>query len=216
MDHSNDRMRKTPTGAALAAILVLAAAAVAIAQSPSPKEPPVDWQPLWMQRELWGPGTMPPGMRARLLRHHTYMQYGLQPEYQGAKSTVGNDRLTIEAGASLYAQRCASCHGRQGMGDGDAPRSLLPSPALLAFVIQRPISVDEYLLWSIAEGRKQFDTEMPAFKTILTRDEIWQIIAYMRAGFPLDPDRPARQIATFPEQDPEPSSRLQHAAASRW
>jgi mono/diheme cytochrome c family protein len=177
-------MRKTPTGAALAAILVLATAVVAIAQSPSPKEPPVDyWQPLWMQRELWGPGTMPPGMRARLLRHHTYMQYGVQPEYQGAKSTVGNDRPTLEAGAALYAQRCASCHGRQGLGDGDAPRSLLPSPALLAFMIQRPISVDEYLLWSIAEGGKQFDTEMPAFKNILSHEEIWKIIAYMRAGF---------------------------------
>ena len=165
-------MRKTPTGAALAAILVLATATVAIAQSPSPKEPPVDyWQPLWMQRELWGPGTMPPGMRTRLLRHHTYMQYGVQPEYQGARSTVGSDRLTLEAGAALYAQKCASCHGRQGLGDGDAPRSLLPSPALLAFMIQRPISVDEYLLWSIAEGGKQFDTEMPAFKNILSREK---------------------------------------------
>jgi len=36
-------MKKTPTGAALAAILVLATAVVAIAQSPSPKEPPVDY-----------------------------------------------------------------------------------------------------------------------------------------------------------------------------
>jgi len=179
-------MRNAPT-ATLAAILVLAAAAVAIAQSPSPKEPPVDfWQPLWMQRELWGPGTMPPGMRARLLRHHTYMQYGVQPEYQGAKSTVGNDKQALEAGAKLYEQRCSSCHGKQGMGDGDAPRSLLPSPALLAFMIQRPISVDEYLLWSISEGGKQFDTEMPAFKTILARDDIWKIIAYMRAGFRSD------------------------------
>ena len=104
-------MSKAPT-AALAAILVLATVAVAIAQSPSPKERPVDfWQPLWMQRELWGPGTMPPGMRVRLLRHHTYMQYGVQPEYQGAKSTVGNDKQTLEAGARLYGQRCASCHG---------------------------------------------------------------------------------------------------------
>ena len=129
-------MRKASSGAALAAILVLATVAVAIAQSPSPKELPVDyWQPLWMQRELWGPGTMPHGMRARLLRHTTYMQYGVQPEYQSAKSTVGNDKQTLEAGGKLYEQRCASCHGKQGMGDGDAPRSLLPSPALLAFMI---------------------------------------------------------------------------------
>jgi mono/diheme cytochrome c family protein len=158
-------------------------------QSPTPqppaKAPSVDyWQPLWMQRELWGPGNMPPGMRARLLRQTTYMQYGVQKDYQGAKSTVGNSRETIEAGGKLYDERCSSCHGKEGLGDGEAPRSLLPSPALLAFMIQRPISVDEYLLWSIAEGGKQFDTEMPAFKSTLSHDDIWRIIAYMRAGFP--------------------------------
>jgi|GEM_PF-4175238 len=52
-----------------------------------------------------------------------------------------------------------------------------------AFMVQRLISVDEYLLWSIAEGGKQFNTEMPGFKDALSRREIWEIIAYMRAGF---------------------------------
>src|SRR5262249_52849822 len=128
-------------GRALAVSFVLAIAAIAVAQ-PRQDPPPVDyWQPLWMQRELWGPGIMPPGMRARLLRHFTYMQYGVQPEYQGAKSTVGGDKSVIGDGATLYATRCSSCHGHQGMGDGEA-RSLLPSPALLAFMIQRPVAVD--------------------------------------------------------------------------
>ncbi len=150
-----------------------------------PKDTGVDyWQPLWMQRELWGPGTMPPGMRARLLRHYTYMHYGVQKDYQGARSTVDSSKETIAAGGKLYAEKCASCHGKLGLGEGDGPRSLLPSPALLAFMIQRPISVDEYLLWSIAEGGKQFDTEMPAFKDTLARQDIWKIIAYMRGGFP--------------------------------
>jgi mono/diheme cytochrome c family protein len=135
-----------------------------------------------MQRELWGPGTMPPGMQARVLRHYTFMQYGVQPEYQGAKSTVGSGENVLKEGAKLYGVRCASCHGHQGMGDGEG-RSLLPSPALLAFMIQRPIAVDEYLLWSISEGGKQFGTDMPAYKDIFTRDEIWKIIAFMRAGF---------------------------------
>jgi mono/diheme cytochrome c family protein len=185
--------------AARAALLALAmvgpqlAARPAAAQSPpaggptppTAQEPSVDyWQPLWMQRELWGPGNMPPGMRARLLRHWTYMHYGVQKEYEGAQSTIGNDKAAIAAGAKLYAERCASCHGKQGLGDGQGPRSLLPSPALLAFMIQRPIAVDQYLLWSISEGGKQFDTEMPAFKYVLAREDIWKIIAYMRAGFP--------------------------------
>ena len=61
-------------------------------------------QPLWMQRELWEPGTMPPGMRARLLRHYTFMHYGIQKDYQGATSNVGSSKDVIEEGARIYSQ----------------------------------------------------------------------------------------------------------------
>lgn len=70
------------------------------------------------------------------------------------------------------------------MGDGEAGKSLTPSPALLAYLIQRPFAADEYLLWSISEGGKPFGTGMPAFKDTLKRDQIWKIIAFMRGGFP--------------------------------
>jgi mono/diheme cytochrome c family protein len=36
----------------------------------------------------------------------------------------------------------------------------------------------------MAEGGKQFDSSMPAFKATLARDEIWKVVSYMRAGFP--------------------------------
>ena len=65
-----------------------------------------------------------------------------------------------------------------------APVKLALFGALLAFMITRPISVDEYLLWAISDGGKQFDTAMPAYKDKLSRDEIWRLIAYMRKGFP--------------------------------
>ena len=76
------------------------------------------------------------------------------------------------------------CHGEQGLGDGEAGGDLTPSPALLGHLVQQPIAVDQYLLWSISEGGREFGTAMPAFKDKLTQDEIWQIIAYLRAGFP--------------------------------
>ena len=47
-----------------------------------------------------------------------------------------------------------------------------------------PWAVDEYLLWAISEGGTPFATKMPAFMDTLTREQIWQIITYMRAGFP--------------------------------
>ena len=63
-------------------------------------------------------------------------------------------------------------------------RALSPSPALLAHLIRMPDAVDEYLLWAISEGGEPFQTDMPAFKDELSREQIWQIISYMRAGFP--------------------------------
>lgn len=142
------------------------------------------WQPEWMVKELWGPGRMPKGMMTRLLRHTTYMSYGVPPEYDGAKSSAAASPETTAVGAALYAQNCASCHGKDGLGDGDAENALSPSPALLAYMIRRPISVDEYLLWTVSDGGAQFQSQMPPFKDKLKRDEIWQVIAYMRAGFP--------------------------------
>jgi len=44
-------------------------------------------------------------------------------------------------------------------------------------------AVDPYLLWAISEGGQPFGTQMPAFKDTLEREEIWQIVTYMRAGF---------------------------------
>ncbi len=158
--------------------------AIAKAQSNPPEQRGFDyWQPDWMVQELWGPGRMPKGMMVRLLRHTTYMQYGVPKEYKDAKPTVKPDANTVAAGKELYAKNCARCHGPSGLGNGDATQALSPSPALLAFMIRRPISVDEYLLWSISDGGEQFGTQMPAFKDALSRDDIWNIIAYMRAGF---------------------------------
>jgi mono/diheme cytochrome c family protein len=177
------RVRATAASIAFAATAVLAPA---FAQTPGqPGARPFDyWQPDWMVRELWGPGRMPKGMMVRLLRHTTYMQLGVQKEYEGATSTLPKNEETVRAGARLYAQNCTSCHGKDGLGDGDATLAVSPSPALLAWMVQRPIAVDPYLLWTIADGGAQFESAMPAYKDRLSRDDIWRIVAYMRAGFP--------------------------------
>ncbi len=142
------------------------------------------WQPGRMQRPMWGPRSMLPEMRARMQRHWTYMHAGIPAAYQGTRSTTKSTAVTIAEGGVIYAKHCSSCHGKKGMGDGDAGKSLSPSPALLSFMIQRPMAVDEYLLWTISVGGKQFGTDMPAFKDTLDRESIWKMVAYMRSGFP--------------------------------
>ena len=90
----------------------------------------------------------------------------------------------ILAGGNLYAANCAKCHGDTGLGNGEMAANLAPSPALLAYLMDQPIAIDPYLLWTISEGGVPFGTKMPAFKDTLTKEQIWQIVAYLRAGFP--------------------------------
>jgi mono/diheme cytochrome c family protein len=112
---------------------------------------------------------------------------------------VGYTIKAIEAGGPLYVDHCQRCHGETGLGNGDLAPDLSPTPALLAYLVQQPIAGDQYLLWSISEGGKQFGTAMPAFKSELSQEQIWQIIAYLRAGFPaLGDEAPAEDKATPP------------------
>ena len=157
------------------------------AQSPSRQTSPCCWDmwnPNWMQRHMWGPGRRGPEMRHRMTRHWTFMHQGIPAAYRGARNPFSSDAKTVSEGRALYQEKCASCHGSTGMGDGKAGRALNPSPALLAYMIQMPMAVDEYLLWSVSDGGEMFGTAMPAFKGVLTKDQIWKVIAYMRAGFP--------------------------------
>jgi mono/diheme cytochrome c family protein len=187
MDLGSKSRRRSFMQAAVAGALVLAALTVGTRaqDKETPVAPGVDyWQPDWMVRELWGPGRMPRGMMVRLLRQTTFMKYGAPVAYQGKQSTVAKVPETIAAGRTIYEANCAICHGANGLGDGEAANALSPSPALLAYMIRRPIAVDEYLLWTISDGGAQFGSKMPAFKDKLTSDDIWRVVAFMRAGFP--------------------------------
>ncbi len=137
-----------------------------------------------MMHENWSWGAMGPEQRQRMQRHWTYMNEGVTADYRGARNPFQASSKVVSAGARLYSENCAACHGARGFGDGEAGRGLVPSPALLNQLLRMPMAGDEYLLWAISEGGERFGTDMPAFKNVLQEDEIWRIIAYMRSGFP--------------------------------
>ena len=143
---------------------------------------------------IWGPNSdwykhwrapnMSPWHTQRVKRHWHFMHGNIPDKYRNLNNPHDYTAELYTAGAKIYAKNCAQCHGRDGLGGGEAGKDLSPSPSLLAFLIQRPIAVDEYLTWTISEGGKAFGTDMPAFENELSRDDIWKVIAYMRAGFP--------------------------------
>jgi mono/diheme cytochrome c family protein len=145
----------------------------------------------------WSLRNLDPEQQQRMLRFSTFVNQQIPEKYAKAENTVGYTVRAIAEGGPLYVANCRKCHGDTGLGNGDLAYALKPSPALLAYMVQQPIAVDQYLLWSISEGGKQFGTAMPAFKEMLTEDQIWQIVAYLRAGFPdlEDSETPAKNGA---------------------
>ena len=159
--------------------------AVAIAQEQIEVPPGMD---LWggdpKELPAWKLEQSPPRLVPRAKRHREFLQAGVPLEYRNHRSPYPAAAMVTRDGGRLYRNHCLDCHGVDGLGEGDAALDLTPSPALLARMIDVQGTVDEYLLWTISEGGAQFGTAMPAFKTTLTETQIWQIVGYMRAGFP--------------------------------
>jgi copper transport protein len=80
----------------------------------------------------------------------------------------------IARGEGIYLANCASCHGRDGAGDGPIVTS--PPAGDLPDAVRRTNAAD--LSYRIAYGVA--GTPMPAFAGTLTRDERWALIAYLR------------------------------------
>ncbi len=128
--------------------------------------------------------------RQRIRRFSAFTDGNVPDEYMDAENTVGYTVRGIVEGGKLYASHCRQCHGRLGLGNGDLSQALKPSPAMLAYLVGQSFAIDQYLLWSIAEGGKPFGTAMPAFKDKLSEEQIFAIVAYLRASLPDLEDSP--------------------------
>ncbi|MDX1513179.1 MAG: cytochrome c [Gammaproteobacteria bacterium] len=142
------------------------------------------WAPFWLERDWWDRQNRDPAREKRLARHSRFLQRGLPLEYRDSHNPLNPTETVLFEGGAVYRHFCRDCHGQSGMGDGQSGLALSPSPALLAFLVETPSAVDGYLLWAISEGGASFGTDMPSFKDQLSRDDIWKVIVYMRAGFP--------------------------------
>ena len=95
-------------------------------------------------------------------------------EYAGKTNPFGAEAAAN--GAKVFEANCVPCHGPQGHGDGVASQSLDPRPKNLA-VLQESVA-DDYLFWRISEGKP--GTSMVAWKGILTEEQIWQAVSFIR------------------------------------
>ncbi len=91
------------------------------------------------------------------------------------KNPFASDDVSVSAGKALYMQSCFACHGVTGKGDGPA-----------AVALQKPVGdlsnakmfdqSDGTLFWKVTTGR----APMPAFATLLTDEQRWNIVNFVR------------------------------------
>jgi len=95
-------------------------------------------------------------------------------EFAGKTNPLGADAATD--GAKVFQVNCESCHGPQGHGDGPAGVVLDPQPKNLPELAAQV--GDDYLFWRVSTGKP--GTSMAPWAGILTDEQIWQAIAYVR------------------------------------
>jgi len=121
------------------------------------------------------------GMMGNVSPRHPYVrQNGLPEAYRNLVNPLKANAANIKAGKQQLEVSCAVRHGSNARGDGPAGSQLNPPPSDLQFTVRTPIASDGFLYWSIAEGGAPIGSAMPAFKSSLKREDVWQIILYLR------------------------------------
>lgn len=117
-------------------------------------------------------------------------QRGLQLlSNQGLTNPITPDANSMLIGEILYAEHCVMCHGATGRGDGVLAVTLNPRPADLAIHTVPGAHTDGELFSWISDGFSS-TAAMPAFRTVLSDEERWHLVNYIRTfGQQDEPDK---------------------------
>ena len=94
-------------------------------------------------------------------------------------------QLRLSRGELLYQRHCRVCHGDNGNGATWTTTVLNPAPRNFTSPQSRRLLTRERMLASVSHGRR--GTSMMAFTERLTRDEIEEVVDYIRETFMTGP-----------------------------
>jgi mono/diheme cytochrome c family protein len=98
------------------------------------------------------------------------------------------DARSVARGEPLYLQNCAPCHGASGEGNGPLAKEFDPPPTNLVASgihvstrgLELVISTPHYSSRLVEERVTTGNREMPAWKEVLTQQQIDDVVAYVR------------------------------------
>lgn len=99
--------------------------------------------------------------------------------------------VNLAAGAQIYRQQCAACHGLYGHNSDFAAHMYPHAPQLWAPHGHGVVGVSDdpagETYWKVANGIRL--TGMPAFNKVLNQTQMWQVSLLLKqAGQPLPPE----------------------------
>jgi mono/diheme cytochrome c family protein len=97
------------------------------------------------------------------------------------QNPIPSSDSAILAARPIYLDKCSSCHGRFGRGDGHDAALYDPRPT--NFTLPLTGTTDGELFYKITQGHKP----MPSYKKKLTEEQRWQLVLLIRGyGRPAD------------------------------
>lgn len=98
-------------------------------------------------------------------------------KYTGDPAEGEEFATVFESGKMLYAEKCISCHGGSGNGQGPYARMVVTRPANLNERLSHyPDPEAPFHFWRVSEGVP--GTAMPAWKLSLSEEDRWKISTY--------------------------------------
>lgn len=126
-------------------------------------------------------------------------------QHAGAQSPADPDNAQqVARGKSAYERHCAGCHGIRLQGQPDwretLPSGRMPAPPHDAsgHTWHHPDSVlFDISKHGLVPGKyapPDYRSDMPAFARLLSDEEIWAVLAYIKASWPAEIRRAQREM----------------------
>jgi len=96
------------------------------------------------------------------------------------KSPLSPDAVVLKKGKALFSSNCQKCHGTSGRGDGP-----YADPAHRPADLTASVTPDGVMFYKVWNGRKS--PAMPAFKSMMSKEEIWAVVEYAKSLRPAAP-----------------------------
>ena len=93
------------------------------------------------------------------------------------KNPIPSSSESRSRAQKIYVDKCASCHGVRGDGNGEMAKALDPHPSDFTDRHMMKEMTDGEIFWKITTGKGP----MPSYQKELTENERWDLVNYIRS-----------------------------------